>query len=68
MSGFTASVVEAAALDWLQAIGWQMAHGPEVAPDTFPAERRDCGEVVLGTRLRDVGSNPRQQEDREAGT
>jgi type I restriction enzyme R subunit len=68
MGGFTESVVEAAALDWLQAIGWQMAHGPEVAPDTLPAERRDCGEVVLAQRLRDVRSGRRRQEDREAGT
>jgi type I restriction enzyme R subunit len=54
MSGFTESVVEQAALDWLSAIGWNVAHGPDIAPDQLLAERRDYGEVVLGTRLRDA--------------
>ena len=68
MGGFTESVVEAAALDWLQAIGWQIAHGPDIAPDTLLAERASYGEVVLAQRLRDVRSGRRRQEDREAGT
>lgn len=32
MSTFTESEVEAAALDWLQALGWRVAHGPDFAP------------------------------------
>ena len=52
--GFTESVVEQAALAWLEAIGWQIAHGPEVAPDLPAAERSDYGEVVLAQRLRDA--------------
>lgn len=52
MSSFTESVVEEAALAWLEAIGWQIAHGPDIAPDTPAAERSDYGEVVLAQRLR----------------
>ena len=51
---FSESVVEQAALAWLAAIGWQVAHGPEIAPDLPAAERRDYGEVVLSQRLRDA--------------
>jgi type I restriction enzyme, R subunit len=51
---FTESVVEQAALDWLQAIGWGIAHGPDIAPDMPAAERRDYGDVVLAQRLRDA--------------
>lgn len=54
MAAFTESIVEAAALAWLEAIGWPVAHGPDIAPDMLTAERRDYGEVVLGTRLRDA--------------
>ncbi len=32
MTTFTESEVEAAALDWLQALGWQIAHGPDISP------------------------------------
>jgi len=49
---FTESIVEDAALAWLESIGWHVAHGPDIAPDTLGAERRDYGEVVLAGRLR----------------
>ena len=52
--GVTESVVEQAALAWLEAAGWQVAHGPDIAPDTPAAERADYGEVVLAQRLRDA--------------
>ncbi|MCG3201554.1 MAG: hypothetical protein NFCOHLIN_01424 [Gammaproteobacteria bacterium] len=52
--GVTESVVEEAALAWLEAIGWHIAHGPDIAPDMPAAERRDYGEVVLAQRLRDA--------------
>lgn len=48
------SDVEAAALAWLEAICWQVAHGPDIAADTLLAERRDYGEVVLSQLLRDA--------------
>lgn len=51
---FTESVVEEAALGWLQTIGWQTAHSPDIAPDMPGAECRDYGEVVLARRLRDA--------------
>jgi type I restriction enzyme R subunit len=52
--GVTESIVEEAALAWLEAMGWQAAHGPEIAPDMPVAERGDYGEVVLARRLRDA--------------
>ena len=46
------STVEAVALDWLAVLGWAVAHGPDIAPDTPAAERTDYGAVVLTNRLR----------------
>ena len=54
MQGFTEWGVEEAALAWLAAIGWGIAHGPDIAPDTQGAERADYGDVVLEGRLRDA--------------
>ncbi len=53
-SRITESVVEDAALDWLDSLGWSIAHGPDIAPDTLAAERADYGQVVLERRLRDA--------------
>ncbi len=53
-TSFAESTVEAAALAWLEAIGWRIAYGPDMAPDLQAAERADYGEVVLGQRLRDA--------------
>ena len=50
----TESTVEDAALDWLAGLDWQVAHGPDIAPDTPAAERADYGQVVLERRLRDA--------------
>ncbi|MEP0848752.1 MAG: DUF3387 domain-containing protein [Phycisphaerae bacterium] len=52
--GFTDSVVEQAALAWLEALGFAVAHGPEIAPGELAAERDDYGQVVLHRRLRDA--------------
>ncbi len=54
MTTFTESTVENAALAWLENLGWNIAHGPDIAPDTPDAERRDYGAVVLERRLRDT--------------
>ena len=51
-TGVSESDVEDAALGWLAALGWSVAHGPDAAPDAPGAERGDYGEVVLGERLR----------------
>ena len=47
-------------LGWLEDLGWQVAHGPDIAPDTPGAERTDYDQVVLDQRLRDAiaESNP----------
>ena len=54
MTTITEAVVEAAALAWLADLGWSVAHGPDIAPETPNAERDDYGEVVLERRLRDA--------------
>ena len=54
MSGFTESVVEDAALAWLESLGWRVLHGPEIAPGELAAERTDYSQVVLERRLRDA--------------
>ena len=51
---FFESTVEEAALAWLDASGWQVAHGPDTAPDMQATERTDYGEVALARRLRDA--------------
>ena len=48
------SIVEQVALAWLASVGWQVAHGPDIAPDTPGAQRNDYGDVVLAQRLRDA--------------
>ena len=54
MTTLTEADVEQAALEWLRDLGWQLAHGPDIAPDTPAAERDDYGQVVLERRLRDA--------------
>ena len=52
-SAFTESVVEEAALAWLDSTGWQVRDGADIAPGEPAAERDDYGQVVLAQRLRD---------------
>jgi len=52
MTAFTESTVEAAALEWLDGLGWEVAHGPDIAPHADGAERADYTEVILENRLR----------------
>ena len=54
MTTITEADVEEAALSWLEGLGWQVAHGPDIAPDTPNAERNDYGQVVLERPLRDA--------------
>ena len=54
MTTITEADVERAALNWLTALGWQVAHGSDIAPDTPSAERNDYGQVVLERRLCDA--------------
>jgi len=56
--GLTESVVEDAALDWLEKLGWAVKHGLDIAPGELFAERVDYGKVVLeqGCRTPSYGS------------
>ena len=52
--GVTESVVEQAALAWLESTGWQVVNGAEIAPGEPDAERDNYGQVALERRLRDA--------------
>jgi len=54
MSAVRESDVESAALAWLEAAGWQVRPGAEVAPDGLFAERQGFDQVILARRLRDA--------------
>ena len=53
-AAFSESVVELAAMAWLESLGWQVKNGAEIAPGEPVAERSDYSEVVLTRRLRDA--------------
>ena len=54
MTAFTESIVEDAALAWLEALGYTVLHGPEISVGMLAAERNDANyrDVVLDQRLR----------------
>ncbi len=52
MNHFTESVVEQAALAWLEAQGYDVLSGPQIAPGEPAAERDDYGQVILERRVR----------------
>jgi type I restriction enzyme R subunit len=54
MLSFTESVVEEAALAWLESTQWAIKNGPEIAPGELFAERTEYDQVVLEKRLRDA--------------
>lgn len=43
--------LEELCLSWFQQVGWQLAHGPDIAPDSSAPERTDYRQVVLRERL-----------------
>ncbi|WP_321943302.1 type I restriction endonuclease subunit R [Paraburkholderia tropica] len=54
MSGITEDAVEQAMLEWLVALGWQTAHGPDISPPdakTPGTERDTYRDVTLRHRL-----------------
>lgn len=52
MSGaFAESNVRDAALAWMGASGWEIAHGADIAPDMPAAERAGCREWMLIERF-----------------
>ena len=61
MANFAESVVEEAALAWLESLGYAIKHGPDISPggDALTLalsqwERENYSEVVLGQRLREA--------------
>lgn len=54
MTSFSESVVEAAAIGWLEALGYAVLHGPDIAAGESAAERSDPNyrDVMLEGRLR----------------
>ena len=46
---FTESIVEQAALAWLESVGWHVRNGAEIAPGEPAAERGKYGQVVLAS-------------------
>ena len=49
---FTESIIEQAALSWLESVGYLVLSGPEIAPGEAMAERENYGQVVIERRLR----------------
>src|SRR5215210_5965188 len=45
------AIVEEAALDWLQSLGWLVMQGRELGPDAVDAERQTYEQVLLEDRL-----------------
>lgn len=54
MSAFTESVVEEAALEWFEALGYTITAGPSIVPGEPDEERRSYTDVVLEGRLRET--------------
>ena len=54
MTPFTESVVEKAALAWLESAGWTIRHGADTVPGEIHGERDTYSETTLDGRLRDA--------------
>jgi type I restriction enzyme R subunit len=57
MARLTESVVEDATLEWLEGLGFAVAHGPDLAPDGSSPERASHADVTLVERLRSALTN-----------
>jgi len=53
MTASSESVVEQAALAWLESASWQVRNGTEIAPGEPAAERDDFGQVGLAQNWRE---------------
>ena len=63
MSAFIESIVEEATLAWLEALGYAILHGPDIAAGTLGAERSDSSDLhVVVERNRAVHQCPRQTQ------
>ena len=54
MTAITEAEFEQAALAWLGGLGWDVAHGPDIAPDMPVSERASYEEIILERRLRNA--------------
>jgi len=54
MADLSENAIEQMALEELRALGWQVAFGPDIAPDGDHPERATYGDVVLVGRLREA--------------
>lgn len=52
MTGITESDLEEAALSWFQELGYNILHGPDIAPGELLLERASYADVLLVSRLR----------------
>lgn len=52
MTLLSENIIEQSALELLQSIGWQYAHGSDISPDGIACERESFSDVVLINRLR----------------
>src|SRR5208282_6534196 len=61
LQAFTESVVEEAALELFDSLGYKVLHGPDIAPGELFAERGSYSDVILLARLRQAlaGINPK---------
>ena len=50
----TESVVEEAALNWLEELGYETASGPDIAPEGLFAERSGYDDVILARRVQEA--------------
>lgn len=51
---FTESLIEQAALAWLESVGWRVRNGVEFAPDAPRGERDDYSQVLLIERVQEA--------------
>ncbi|MCB2187888.1 MAG: type I restriction endonuclease subunit R [Deltaproteobacteria bacterium] len=65
MESFSESVIEQAALAWLESLGYTIIHGADIAPGEPGAERDTYNQVVLERRLRQALQrlNPQESAD-----
>ncbi|MBM4312518.1 MAG: type I restriction endonuclease subunit R [Deltaproteobacteria bacterium] len=54
MTAFNESIIEEAALSWIEGIGYTVKNGLDIAPSEAAAERQDYGHVILEDRLRNA--------------
>lgn len=54
MTAFDESVVEQAALAWLESVGWQVRNGAEIAPGEPAAQREGYGQSARATQRREL--------------